>query len=69
MWALVIIELEIGRAACCQAGDVRLVHEVDVLVPDRPPQALHEGLVEGSPSAVHADPGADSFQDARELRL
>lgn len=42
-------------------------HKIERLVLDHAPQAFDEDIVQGSASAVHADPGVGRLQDAGEF--
>lgn len=50
MWALVIVELEVAVQPCLQVWDIGTIVKVDVLVLNRAPRALEEGVVQGSDS-------------------
>ena len=65
--ALVVVELEVGLQSLLQFRDGGVVHEIDVLVLDRAPQAFDEDVVQGTAPTVHADPDTGALQDAREF--
>jgi len=64
---LMVVEVEVVMQSRFQLWDRVILHEVDVLVLDRAPQALDENVVQGSAPAVHAHLDAGSLQDADEL--
>jgi len=65
--ALVVVEPEVGLQSFLQFRDGGVVHEIDVLVLDRAPQAFDEDVVQGTAPTVHADPDTGALQDAREF--
>ena len=50
-----VVEVHVGLHAESQLGQAEIVHDLDVLVFQGPPKALHLGVVEAAALAVHAD--------------
>jgi hypothetical protein len=54
---LMVVEVEVVMQSRFQLWDRIILHEVDVLVLDRAPQALDENVVQSSAPAIHvSDP-------------
>ena len=66
MKTFLVVPPEIGRQAVFGLGDIPVVMKIDFLLFDRPPEAFHEDIVQGSASAIHADPDGMRFQEIDE---
>jgi hypothetical protein len=62
MGSLTVVKGEVGFQALVERGDCLVVPKVDVLVFDAPPQPLHEDVVQGPATAIHADADAGALQ-------
>ena len=61
-------ELYVPANACPSFWNVRVGMEIDLLIFDRPPEALHDDVVSPGAFAVHADLHACVSEDLRELQ-
>ena len=56
--SLMVVEFEVPVKTLIQGKTIFVGIQVDMLVFDAAPQALHEDVVDGSTLTVHADPDA-----------
>ena len=62
MGSLTVVKSEVGFQALVERGDGLIVPKVDILVFDASPQPLHEDVVQGPATAIHADTDAGALQ-------
>ena len=64
---LMVVEPEVVCQALVELGDALVVPQVDILVLDRAPESLDEGVVQRSTTAVHADQDLPLLEPLGEL--
>ena len=64
-----VIKVKISFQAPAGVSDCQVLMQINLLVFDRPPEALHENVVIRPAPTVHADADAVSFEDVVKLPL
>src|SRR6266480_2114350 len=67
MEPLLVVERNVSCHMLARVPHALVVSPIDLLICDRPPQPLHEHVVQGPAAAVHADTDPSFLQPRRQL--